>query len=63
MKPRYCALGISPPSVTIFGREYGVCPLSSPCPDEIVCGYALTRREIERRAESAALSNGQEKTP
>jgi hypothetical protein len=59
MKPRYCALGITPPSVKILGKEYGVCPLSSPCPDEVVCGYALTRRHIEESTKP--VTNGERK--
>jgi hypothetical protein len=55
MKVRYCTLGICPPTKIIFGKEYGVCPMSSPCPDEIACGYAMTRNIIEDERVTPAI--------
>src|SRR5688572_11377295 len=48
---RLCALGLTAERKILFGKEYGVCPLVSECPDNVVCGYAQSRRIIKSIAD------------
>jgi hypothetical protein len=61
MRHRACELAPCPPFKIISGRAYGVCPLVSECPDNIVCGYAMTRQNLrdERERDSTAFRGEQ----
>jgi hypothetical protein len=51
---RKCDLGLCPPYQEIFGEKYGVCPLIQECPENVVCGYALTKQIIETQTEKTS---------
>lgn len=41
---RVCGLGITEPTIELFGQRYGACPMKQECPRHEACGYLRTRQ-------------------